>query len=665
MEIPLLQDIVIILGISVIINIIFQKLRFPNIIGFLVTGAIAGPYGLSLIHAIHEVEVMSEIGVVFLLFVIGIEFSLKSLASLKKTVILGGLLQVGGTIALVSVILKFFNFNWNEAVFIGFLFSLSSTAIVLNTLQSSGEISTPHGRISVALLIFQDIIVVPMILITPILSGDTDNVLMSLVTLVLKLVAFGVFIYILARFLAPLILSQVVQTRNRELFILSTIVLCFATAWLTSLLGLSLALGAFFAGLIISESEFKHQATVNIMPFHEIFLSFFFVSIGMLLDLSFLWNNLWMIMALTIVISLLKSGVILVAVRALGYPIKTAAQSSLSLFQVGEFAFILSSSGLTYGLLDGNIYQFFLAASILSMAITPFIINRSERTAGYVTHNYLPKSWDKTKAPSNVETNPIPENELQDHIVIVGYGINGKNVANAAKRANLPFVIIELNPKNIGDAKASGGHVIFGDASHELILREAIIYKARVAVIAISDANTAKKIISQIRMLCDTVYVIVRARFVQETENLLKLGANEVIPEEFETSIEIFTRVLNRYLVPEDKIQSFIYDVRSNNYNALREPESLPSNLGRPTIRNIPEAALITLKAEQGQNKVVGKSVADARLREEYDINILAIKRNKEFITKIMPDEVIRQDDELFLFGKPDDISRLNAHLKL
>lgn len=665
MEIPLLQDIVIILGIAVIINLAFQRFKFPPIIGFLITGAIAGPYGFSLINQVHEVEVLSEIGVVFLLFVIGIEFSLKSLASIKKTVLAGGMIQVGGTILVISIALFGMGFEWNEAVFIGFLFSLSSTAIVLNTMQANGEISSPHGRISVALLIFQDIIVVPMILLTPILSGHSDNILMAVLLLLGKLLVFGIFIYLLARFIAPNILRRVVYSGSKELFILSTIGLCFATAWLTSLLGLSLALGAFFAGLIISESEFKHQATVNIMPFHEIFLSFFFVSIGMLLDVSFLIHHLPVILGITLLISLIKSLIIASSVRILGYPMRTVAQSSLSLFQVGEFAFVLSASGMTYNLLQADVYQYFLASSILSMAFTPFIISRSGMIADFLIKNIFPGSWEKTIVPKNEKAKSEDKKALEDHIVIIGYGINGKNVANAARRAGISFAIIELNPANSKEARNAGDHVIFGDASHDLILKEASIHKARVAVIAISHTEASRKIVSQIRMLSHTVYVIVRTRFVQDTDTFLQIGANEVIPEEFETSIEIFTHVLNRYLIPEDKIQAFVYEVRSNNYSALRAPQQLNADMSKQALLRIPDASLVTLRVEQGHNSVVGRSVVESGLKELYNINLLAIKREDQFITRISPHEEIRQDDELYLFGKPEDISKLNVHLKM
>ena len=292
MEIPILQDIVIILGLSILIILLFQKIKVPSILGFLLAGIIAGPHAFNLISSSHEVELLSEIGIIFLLFVIGIELSIKELLAMKNTVLIGGGLQVGGTILFTTIVAYFFGLPLNSAVFLGFLFSLSSTAIVLKLIQERGEITAPHGRVALGILIFQDIIVVPMMLLTPILAGEGGDLLTTVLVLIAKIVGVGVVIYLLARYIVPRIFSMVVKTKSKELFILTTVVFCFAIAWLTSSVGLSLALGAFFAGLIISESEYSHQATVNVLPFREIFISFFFISVGTLLNLEFFIQNI-------------------------------------------------------------------------------------------------------------------------------------------------------------------------------------------------------------------------------------------------------------------------------------------------------------------------------------------------------------------------------------
>ncbi|MFT7035158.1 MAG: CPA2 family monovalent cation:H+ antiporter-2 [Cyclobacteriaceae bacterium] len=662
MHLPLLSDIVIILGSSVLIILLFQKIKLPPIIGFLVTGVIVGPYGLSLIDARLEVELMAEIGVIFLLFVIGIEFSLRSLATIKKEVLLGGAIQVGLTILVTALTSIFIGLTWSQAVFVGFLFSLSSTAIVLNLLHANGEITAPHGLLSVAILIFQDIIVVPMMLFVPILAGQADNITTTLLILLAKVVGVVLLIIVLATYVVPFIFKQVVLSRSRELFILTTIVICFATAWLTASIGLSLALGAFFAGMIISESDYSHQATANILPFREIFISFFFVSIGMLLDIQFLLNNFLQVILLTFTVIVIKSSVIGVAVIALRYPLRTVILTSLSIFQVGEFAFILASTGMQYNLLPETVYQYFLSTSIVSMGLTPVLF----KFAHQLTDLIVKVPGVKHLEPKNITNKvsmPAPK-ELSDHLVIIGYGINGKNLARAATSADIPYLIVELNAGTVKKAKAEGEHIYFGDATEETILRYLFVHKARVIVIAISDPRATKKIVSQIRALSQTVYIIVRTRFVKEIEENLKTGANEVIPEEFETSVEIFSKVLLKYLIPIQQIQEFTDQIRSQNYEMFRNTGHLAARQ-KGIHLDIPDATFVTLPVIQSTNKIVGKTLRETDLRKHYGINVIAIKRNDLFLSNIRPDEVISQGDILYVFGTTEAVSTVSKFLSL
>ncbi len=292
MDIPVLNDIVIIFGLAIAVLFICHRLRVPAVVGFILTGIFVGPYGLGLVKALHEVEMFAEVGVVLLLFTIGIEFSLERLLQIKKSVLVGGSLQVLLTFLATWFIARQFGQSSGEAVFIGFLVALSSTAIVLKLIQERAEVDTPHGRTTLGILIFQDIIIVPMILVTPILAGATGNVWETLFFLLAKGIGIIVLVMVSARWIVPQVLYQIARTRNQELFLLSVIVICLGIAWLTSRVGLSLALGAFLAGLIISESEYSHQALGNILPFRDVFTTFFFVSIGMMLDIGFFSSSL-------------------------------------------------------------------------------------------------------------------------------------------------------------------------------------------------------------------------------------------------------------------------------------------------------------------------------------------------------------------------------------
>lgn len=666
MHFPLLPDIVIILGLSVLIILLFQRLKLPALLGFLITGIVAGPSALNLIKASHEVELLSEIGIIFLLFVIGIEFSLKGLMSIRNTVLWGGLMQVGGTIGITTLAATWFGLPLPSAIFLGFLLALSSTAIVLKMLQERGEVSSPHGRVSVAILIFQDIIVVLMMLMIPLLAGRSTNPGADLLVLFGKLAGILVVLVLLGKYVVPLLFKRVVRAKSRELFLLTTVVLCFATAWLTSAVGLSLALGAFFAGLIISESEYSHQATANILPFREIFISFFFVSVGMLLDLNFFFKHFFVVHALALGVIALKFTVLAITGFLLRYPAKTVLLASLTLFQVGEFSFLLSVRGMEYDLLTEEVYQYFLAVSIISMGATPFVIKYSARIAAALLLAPLPSPVRKRlrnftdQQKGKVMVDP---SKLTDHVVVVGFGINGENVAKATREAKIPFVVIELDPVSIERAKSIDVPVVYGDASEPAILEHVHIQDARIVVIAISSAEDTKRIISAVRDYSRTAYIIVRTRHLREIETNLALGADEVIPEEFETSIEIFTRVLKKYLVPADEITQFVGQIRAHNYDVLRRLGANDEDSNLPAL-HIPDIEIATLTVRQGNNRIVGRSIGESNLRKEFNVNILAIRREGKYITRLTPETKIEQDDVLYLFGSPDCVARVNKHLE-
>lgn len=664
MEIPLLSDIVIILGLAVAVILIFQKIKLPTVLGFLITGIIAGPHGLSLVTATHEVEILAEIGVILLLFIIGMEFSLKNLVAIKRAVLLGGTTQVLLTIIVVAGISFLLDFTWNEAVFLGFLFSLSSTAIVLKLLQEKAEINSPHGKVILAILIFQDIIVVPMMLFTPLIAGETENLLLSLLILAIKGVLVIAVVYISARFVVPRLLYSIAQTKSNELFILSIVVICFAVAWLTSSIGLSLALGAFMAGLIISESEYSHQATSHILPFHEIFTSFFFVSIGMLLDLRFLIDHFLVILGLVVITFIIKGLIAAIAAKILGFPLRTVALVGLSLFQVGEFAFILSITGIQSGLLDEVTNQYFLSVSLITMAITPFVLNHYHNISRKILGFINPRKQTEIAKINERLSGLHDKKDYNDHLVIIGFGINGKNVAYAAKNANIPYVILELNAATVRQERAKGEPILYGDAIQSGILGHVNIHKARVAVIAISDPVATKRIIANIREFSARVYIIVRTRFIAEMETNYQLGADEVIPEEFETSIEIFTRVLTKYLVPRDKIEQFVRNIRSDNYVMFR---SLSTNGKKPNNFEIelPDVQIATLHVQQSKNAIIGRPLHESNIRNKYGITIVGIKRSDLLIDDIKADTEILQGDILYVFGKSEKIDNFNKELKI
>lgn len=664
MHIPLLQEIVIILGLSAVVIYIFQRMNLPTILGLLLTGIIVGPGGLSLIGGdkTHDVEMLAEIGVILLLFIIGLEFSLKTLASIQRIIFIGGGIQVGLTILVTYLAAQFFGFSGKEAIMLGFLFSLSSTAIVLKLLQEKNEMNSPHGRIVLAVLIFQDIIVVPMMLFTPLIAGKGGDIVQALLSLLLKASLVIGLVIASARYIVPRLLNEVARTRSRELFILTIIVICFAVAWATSQIGLSLALGAFMAGLVISESEYSHQATGFIIPLREIFTSFFFVSIGMLLNVSFFWDHMLLIVGLTILVMFVKGMIAALAVVVLRYPFRTVLLTGMSIFQIGEFAFILSNTGLDNGLLSTSTYQYFLAISILSMVATPFILQSADKVYFWFENSAIRERLNRLQSARNKPKNADSELEnLKNHIIIIGYGVTGQNVARAAKHAGIPYVIIEINPEVIKRARSEGEPIYFGDPIAPFILEHLKVYSARVAVVAMYDPSATKAIIGNIRSICQTVYIIVRTRAISEMDAFYRLGANEVITEEFETSIEIFTRTLKRYMIPQDEIEHFIQKIRDEKYAMLR---SYSHRENDRQLLQIPNMNVTCLRVRNQVSELVGKPLKDTNLRSTYGVNIIAIQRDEQYITDILPDTSIQQNDLLYVVGTPDAVAGLNRKLK-
>jgi CPA2 family monovalent cation:H+ antiporter-2 len=660
MEIKLLQDIAVIFGLAIIVLQVCHKIKLPAIIGFLATGAFVGPHGLHLVKSVHEVELLAEIGVVLLLFTIGLEFSLKELFRLKRQVLIGGSLQVFLTITVTSLIFIFgFEIPGNRAIFIGFLMALSSTAIVLRLYQERSELDSSHGENILAILIFQDVIIVLLMLLTPFLAGAGGQGFAmgkSLLVLLAKAIIIFGAILLAARYLVPQVLFLTARTRSRELFLLTIVATCLLTAWITSLAGLSLGLGAFLAGLVISESEYGTAALGNMTPFRDIFMSFFFVSIGMLLDIMVVLSHPWIIVFLTVGIVFLKFALVLLIAILLGVSLRSALLTSFALAQVGEFSFVLSKFGLEYNFLSGQRYQFFLAVAVISMAMTPFLVSFSPRMAEIILRLPFPGRLKRGLSSVEQDKDGPGVKGLRNHVIIIGYGLNGRNLTKAAISAQIPYVIIETNPETVRREKKEGKNILYGDATHEPVLEHAKIKAARVVVIAISDYVASRQITRQIKELNPSLHLIVRTRFVSEIDPLRELGADEVIPEEFETAVEIFIRVLHHYLVPQQDIDRFMTEVRADGYQMLRtQPRSLVSICDMSGCLSDSEMKVIQL--EEG-SLFAGKTIAEIGLRKNYGVTILAIRRQEKMEPNPGGDTILRAGDGLILFGTSENINK-------
>ncbi len=458
-----LTDLIVILSVSAVVLFVSTKLKLPSIVGFLIAGILVGPFGVELISTTEDVQEMAEIGILLLLFSIGIEFSLEKLVASRKYVLVGGTLQVIFTILIFFLAAWQFGMGFSQAIFVGMLFAMSSTAIVLQLFQDKGWMNTLFGKTSVSILIFQDIIIIPMMLVTPYLmpGGATESGAAGRILLGLALVVVVVFA---ARRIVPSLIRHIVHTHNQELFLISIIVICFATAFITQQLGLKLALGAFLAGLIISESEYSFEALKNIMPFKKIFTAIFFVSVGMLLDLNFVAGNFLMLIGITTVVMLIKFLIIAPITFFLNIGIRNAIISGLALCQVGEFAFILSEVGLEAGLLSEFNYQLFLTVSILSMIVSAIMIGFTPKMAGRIIKVPLWKErlskYDTIRCLPEVCT-------LVDHTIIIGFGPGGRRVAKFLSKRKTPLAIVEKNERNIIEDDYSYAEVFIGDGKDE------------------------------------------------------------------------------------------------------------------------------------------------------------------------------------------------------
>ncbi|MDP3396957.1 MAG: cation:proton antiporter [Methanoregula sp.] len=652
-------DIVIVLALAILVITIGTRLKIPGVVGFLLTGVVVGPYGLGLVKDAQMVEVLAEIGIIFLLFTIGMQFSFKTLFEMKKIVLIAGTMQVVLTILAVYAIMYFFGTPAGIALFFGFLICHSSTTITLKIFQERAEVNTPYARSTLGISLYQDIMTVPMLIALPILAGREADLTGAMLNLGVTLVLLLVVVLAMAVWVLPKIMTHVAVMRNSEIFLLSIILICFVITYISSSLGLSLALGAFLAGLTLSESDYFHQAFASIIPFRDIFTSFFFISVGMLLNFWFVMQNPVMIIILVIGILFLKAVIAAGSTLLIGQSLRTSLLAGLALCNIGEFAFVLSVPGKEYGFFTETTDQFFLAVAVITMALTPFIINAGPQIADRICRLPLGDRLKAGCSPQNEGKNEkLP---LSDHVIIVGYGLNGRHLAKVAAIGKIPYMIIDMNPDTVDQEQKKGEPIFFGDATNESILSHAGIEQARIMVIAINDPFSTRAITRIARSMNPNLHLIVRTQFVPEVKVLRELGADDVIPEEFETSVEIFSRVLKKYLIPKGTIEQFIRDIRLDTYKVLRshsEPSADISNLKL----NIPDADVTALKVSP-ESSVIGKNLSAINVRKEYAVSILAIRRNGEVFVNPSGEMDLKPEDELIVIGVPDAINRLSLLL--
>lgn len=628
--------------------LICAKIKIPGILGYLITGLLIGPNGLAFVSNTENISHMAEIGVILLLFTIGLEFSLQQLIALKRSALGGGMLQVLITSVFITLLCKIMGISTELSIFIGMIITPSSTAIVLKLLMERGEIESPYGRITTSVLIFQDIAVIPMMLIARMLAPGNESSILDIVYTLGYAIVVVVILFIVARFIVPKLLSKVTKTRSREVFLFSIILICVMVAIITNKAGLSLALGAFLAGMVVSETGYGYQALGNVIPFKDVFTGLFFISIGMMINVNTFLLHPALILFLALLIIFIKAIVTTMAINILGYSLETSLKTGLALAQVGEFSFILASTGLQDGIFNEYQNSLFITIAVISMVATPFMMIFSSGLAKILSKLPLPNSMINGYFSEKQSDKKI----FNDHIIIVGFGLSGRMIAEVATKSNIDYIVIEMNPTTVHTEKQKGTPIFYGDASDEEILEHASITKARSIVISGADFHTTKNIVETARRLNPTLIIIARTRFKVYNKILKKLGASEVISEEIESAISLLSVVFKHYYISNDNLLNIEAQIRQEDIASIskKHTDKNISSLGIKTL------AIETITVPVG-SKHSGATLRTLDARFKYNINIIAIKSGVQI--KISPgsNDKINDRDELIVTGKSNDIS--------
>jgi CPA2 family monovalent cation:H+ antiporter-2 len=623
------------------------------IVGFLLAGVVIGPSALGLVHDREMVDAAAEIGVVLLLFTIGIEFSFERLARIRRLILGGGALQVGLATGVTAAVLLAFGVDARAAVFTGFLVALSSTAIVLKLLGDRGESASGHGQVALGLLIFQDLAIIPMVLLVPALGGQggsAGEVAWALARAVILIAAVLLF----ARRLMPKLLEVVARTCSPEVFLLTVVAICFGTAWLTSLAGVSLSLGAFLAGLLVSESHFSEHALGEILPLQILFSATFFVSVGMLLDLRFLVTHLPLVAAAVagvVLIKLLTTGF---AARALGYATPVSAAGALVLAQIGEFSFVLERTGREAGLSFAGLgvrgSQTFIAASVVLMVSTPLLAALGSRVGGRLERRAGAAAASHARVDESAEHLP----PLENHVLVAGYGDAARRLTRVLSAARIPFAVATLSPQGADEAEGEGFPVLRGDYTRQRTLQLVGAERAKLMVVADDDPATAYRAVAVGRTLSPTLRILVRTRYAAEVDKITGAGADRVVAEELEGIVRLFAEVLEDYGVAADEAAGYTEAVRRGGYTVLRAPEApdFPAcTLGEGCL----DTRAVTVRPGA---PVAGRVVGGLGLEAAYGVSLRAVRVDGRWDESPSPDLVVEPGTELRLAGTAEAFVR-------
>lgn len=645
-------DIALILVAAFIGGIAAQRLGLPLILGYIVAGILVGPNTPGpTVGEVHEIELLAEIGVALLLFAIGLHFPLGELAPVKRIALIGTPIQMALTglfgYGLGSVVL---GLDWTESVWLGAILSLSSTAVVLKTLTEQGVIDTLASRVIVGMLIVQDLAVVPLIILLP----ELGNISEGLSQVGIATAQAAVFIGAMALFgtrIFPWLMARIASFNSRELFLISVVAIGLGIGYGTYQFGLSFAFGAFVAGMVLSQSDYSHQALADIGPLRDIFAMLFFVSVGMLIEPAFLWENAGLVALVVLLVFLIKGTIFAGITRTFGYGNIAPFAVSLGLFQVGEFSFVIAREGIAAEAISQETYSIALTTAVVTMALTPFATRLAQPVYS---------KWRERFPKEQLDSFNLPETGLSGHIVVAGYGRVGTFVARLLDRLDQKFVVIESNPARADELREAGLPMVFGDASAEPVLEAADVGRARLVVVTMSDAAGLRLAIDRIKNINPGVHIVARSANVDQLEELGKLGVYEAVQPEFEAALELGRQALFHLDVGATEIQRFSDRVRSELYAPMSSDSSVDDGLLtqlKRTSRMI-ETEWIRLPEE---SELTGKTIRDMNLRSELGVSIVAVIRGDEVIPNPGPEDHLESGDMVGTLGTRDQTEAFRA----
>ena len=643
-------DIAIIVVAGLIGGLIAQQLRQPLILGYILAGVMVGPFtGGVTVSEIHDIELLAEIGVALLLFALGLEFSLKELRPVRNIALIGTPIQILLSMALGFGIGQMLGWEWSASLWFGGMIALSSTMVILKTLMSQGRLGTLSSRVMIGMLIVQDLAVVPLMIILPQLNRPGAG-LSVLGWAALKATLFLVLMILVGTRVIPRLMARIAAWNSRELFLLAITAIGLGIGYATYLFGLSFAFGAFVAGMVLSESDYSHQALSDIIPLRDLFGLLFFVSVGMLLDPAFLIANLGTILLVVLMIAVGK-GLIFSALSSLfGYGNVVPLAVGLGLFQVGEFSFVLARVGLSTNSITNDLYALTLTTAIMTMIVTPFV-------SGLTAPLYaLRKRWFKHEP---LQTINLPKTGLYGHVVVAGGGRVGQYVAQVLQRLELAFVIIELDYRRVEQAKEASFPVIYGDAAQKIVLEAARVKDACLILVTTPAITTTQSIVDQVRLLNSAVHIVARAEDVEQMQALHEHGVYEVVQPEFEAGLEITRQTLLHLNISATEIQKFTDAIRHELYAPLYQTHNKYQTVAQ--LQNAVRLLELTWLTLPPDSPLVGRTIQELKIRSQTGVSVVGVMRDGELYPNPEADYQFTIGDLVAVMGNSEQLAAFQA----